>query len=169
MILAGAGTGWLPHENAAPLGMPASADYPSSLPPEQLQGGSLLYRNEHYRFSLTYPDDLIINEYAENGGGRTITFQTKTNDRGFEIFIIPYSGQRVSEERFKLDEPSGVRKQLIAIVIDGTPATMFFGNNAIMGNTREVWFIKNGFLYEVATYKPLDAWLAAIMRSWKFL
>ena len=38
-----------------------------------------------------------------------------------------------------------------------------------MGDTREVWFINNGFLYEVATYKNLDAWLAELMSNWKFL
>ena len=38
-----------------------------------------------------------------------------------------------------------------------------------MGDAREVWFIKNGFLYEVTTYKELDAWLASIMQTWKFI
>jgi len=48
-------------------------------------------------------------------------------------------------------------------------ATMFYGNNPIMGDTREVWFINGGYLYEVATYKSLDTWLAGTMQSWKFL
>jgi len=46
---------------------------------------------------------------------------------------------------------------------------MFFGKNLIMGDTQEVWFIKNGFLYEVTTYKELDQWLAGIMKTWKFM
>lgn len=38
-----------------------------------------------------------------------------------------------------------------------------------MGDTRELWFIHNGYLYEVATYKTLDAWLAGIMQMWQFV
>ena len=37
------------------------------------------------------------------------------------------------------------------------------------GDTREVWFIHGGYLYEVTTYKELDIWLAGIMRTWKFI
>ena len=55
------------------------------------------------------------------------------------------------------------------IIVDGTRATMFFGNNSIMGDTREVWFIHGGFLYEVTTYKEFDTWLAGIMQTWKFI
>jgi hypothetical protein len=54
-------------------------------------------------------------------------------------------------------------------MIDGTQATMFYGTNAIMGDTREVWFIKGGLLYEVTTYQQLDTWLAQIMQTWQFI
>jgi hypothetical protein len=59
-------------------------------------------------------------------------------------------------------------KEPTEIMIDGTRATMFFGHNPIMGDTREVWFIHGGYLYEVTTYKELDQWLADIMKTWRF-
>jgi hypothetical protein len=43
------------------------------------------------------------------------------------------------------------------------------GNVPDIGDTREVWFIRGGFLYEVATYKELEPWLTEIMSTWKFL
>lgn len=46
---------------------------------------------------------------------------------------------------------------------------MFFSKNIALGDTREVWFIKNGYLYEVTTLKSLDAWLTQILQTWKFL
>jgi hypothetical protein len=55
------------------------------------------------------------------------------------------------------------------VIIDGTQGTMFFGNNSVMGDTREVWFIRGGFLYEVTTNKELDTWLAGVMRTWKLI
>jgi len=45
---------------------------------------------------------------------------------------------------------------------------MFFGNNDVMGDTREVWFIHGGYLYEVTTYKPLETLLSQIIQSWTF-
>jgi hypothetical protein len=48
------------------------------------------------------------------------------------------------------------------------PATAFYGSNSAMGDTREIWFIRGGFLYEVTTYKELDTWLATIMLTWQF-
>ena len=48
-------------------------------------------------------------------------------------------------------------------------ATAFYGHNDAMGDTREVWFIRGGFLYEDATYKELEPWLSEIMSTWKFL
>ena len=38
-----------------------------------------------------------------------------------------------------------------------------------MGDTREVWLIHRDFLYEVTTYKPLDAWLTPILQILKFI
>ena len=85
------------------------------------------------------------------------------------MYVTPYNKTQIDTEQFKLDEPSGVYLQPTDVIIDGAPATMFFSTNTDMGNTREVWFVKNGFLYEVTSYKELDAWLAGIMRTWKFI
>ena len=40
-----------------------------------------------------------------------------------------------------MDEPSGVYKEPREVIVDGVCATAFFGNNDIMGDTQEVWFI----------------------------
>ena len=45
---------------------------------------------------------------------------------------------------------------------------MFYGSNSVMGDTREIWFINAGLLYEVTTYKQLDTWLVPILQTWQF-
>jgi len=135
-----------------------------------IPAGDKQYENVAYHFSLDFPGDLTWHEYHENGGALTVTFHKEDDSNGgFQIYITPYTDTQVTAARFRLDEPSGVKLSPTAVVIDGTPASMFFSTNAIMGDTREVWFIKNGFLYEVTTYKELDSWLAGIMQTWKFL
>jgi len=132
--------------------------------------GWLEYKSWIFKFSLLYPDDLIAKEYSE-GKGTTIAFENQKTRRGFQIFVVPYGENQITPERFKSDVPSGViEDQKDIILIDGiTRASMFYSQNMAMGDTREVWFIKNGFLYEVTTYRELDAWLSSIIQTWKFL
>jgi hypothetical protein len=127
------------------------------------------YRNTTYHFSLLYPDSLSVQEYKEKGTALTVTFRANdASGEGFQVFIVPYGAQSISNARFKQDIPSGVIDQQTPLMLDGKPATMFFSTNAAMGATREVWFINHGFLYEVTTYQELDSWLARIMQTWKF-
>jgi len=131
--------------------------------------GYVLYRNQPYHFSFYYPPNLKVHSYNESGGAFTVALQDPTTNEGFEVYVTPYSGTQITDQEFKLDEPSGVIQQQTDVMIDGVRATMFYGNNAIMGDTREVWFIHGGYLYEVATYKQLDSWLAQIMQTWQFI
>lgn len=130
--------------------------------------GTRPYKSLIFRFFLFYPDDLQVKEYS-GGSDTTISFENAKTGKGFQIFIVPYQEDHIATEQFKKDVPSGVINDQVEILIDGLPATMFYSKNPAMGDTREVWFIKNGFLYEVSTYKDLDAWLSAIMQTWRFL
>ena len=127
------------------------------------------YKSAAYRFSLFYPQELSVSEYAEGGGATTVTFQNIEKAQGFQIFVTPYEGTQVSAQRFKQDVPSGVRESLTPVKVDGATGAAFVSKNAALGATREVWFTHGGFLYEVTTLAPLDAWLDGIMQSWRFL
>ena len=113
------------------------------------------------------PQGLKLKEYSQTNTTTLVFTDPKTN-YSFQIFVVPYQGDQVSAERFKMDVPSGVQDQPKNILVDGTQAVMFYSKDAALGDTREVWFIKNGFLYEIMTYKQLDSWLAGIMQTWKF-
>ncbi len=127
------------------------------------------YQTAKYKFGLLYPKDLSVKEYVERDGAMTVTFDNAQTNQGFQIYVTPYKEKQITEARFKLDQPSGVYKEPTDVMVDNTRATMFFGQNSVMGDTREVWFIRGGYLYEVTTYKELDTWLASIMQTWKFL
>ena len=130
--------------------------------------GMKTYKSTILHFELTYPQDLSVKEYGD-ADTSTIVFEDSTGQRGFQVFVVPYTGDTVSDKRFKMDEPSGVMKEPTQVLIDGAQATAFWSSNTLFGETREVWFIKNGLLYEVTTYKDLDSWLAGIMASWHFI
>ena len=139
--------------------------------PRTPPAGQQEYHNLTYGFSLFYPDDLsLATKYgADNPGGVTLGFDDPTGDKGFQIYITPYSGTEISRVEFVADDPSRVMLLPTDIYIDGVKATMFFSPDAVLGPTREVWFIRGGYLFEVTTYKDQDQWLAAIMSTWQWL
>ena len=146
-----------------------SAEYQQTPGIQSVPSGYLQYTNAALHFALSYPPTLHKSTYNEAGGAFTTSFQDPSSGVGFEVYVTPYSDSQITETKFKMDEPSGVFNQPTNVVIDGIQATMFYGHNGIMGDTREVWFIKNGLLYEIATYKDLDQWLGTIMQTWRFL
>jgi len=133
--------------------------------------GEKEYYNQQYTFSLLYPDNLTVKEFPEVGGAMTITFEQDDGKTlsGFQIFIVPFAGSQITSERFKQDNPSGVRKNLKDITLDGATGASFYSTNATLGDTAEVWFTHSGYLYEVTTFKELDTWLADILATWRFL
>ena len=127
------------------------------------------YRNEKYHFSLFHSDKQTVKEYDEGGGASTITFENIDGGRGFQIFIVPYGGDKVSKERFQRDVTSGVMKNPQNVSVAGAFGTMFESQDLSLGDTREIWFIHDGYLYEVTTLKVLDDVIEGVMQTWAFI
>lgn len=142
---------------------------PITAPPRTPQAGQKEFRSGNYRFSLLYPEALALQSYDEGSGATTFTFQNADGSQIFQIFVVPYVQQQIEKWRFQLDTPSGVIMQPQDVLVGNTRATMFFSNDAVLGDTREVWFLKNGYLYEVTAPKALDVWLSQIMATWQFI
>lgn len=129
--------------------------------------GKKEYQSRKYRFSLFFPEELSMTQWSEPGEGQTTLFENKDKSKSFQIFVFPYNDTQVSEERFKMDVPSGVMENPLDILVDGVLAKTFSHKNDL-GEMLEVWIIKNGFLYEIATFKSQESMLIEIMSSWKF-
>lgn len=159
----------LPADSTQNSPVPNDATPAALKPARTAPAGYTEYRNLQYRFALFYPSNFSVKVYDEGGGASTVTFQNTATAQGFQIFIVPYGGAQVSESQFKKDEPSGVMQEPTNVTVDGTFGTMFFGSQPPLGDTREVWFIKNGYLFEVSAPKSLDSWLQGIMGSFEFI
>ena len=94
----------------------------------------------------------LAGQTGENICGHS-AFQGGDGEPGFQIYVAPIDTDQISQERFLRDAPSGVRRDPVDITVDGTHATSFHGFDARMGQTYEIWFIREHFLYEVSTYK----------------
>ena len=127
------------------------------------------YHSEQYRFSLFYPEAMSVDEFDEGDGVATITFENTSGAVGFQIFIVPYSKSLISEERFRQDVPSGVRRNAKSAIIDGVEAVTFTSVDLFLGETREVWFIYRGHLYEITTLAGVGNWFTTVIQSWRFI
>src|SRR5262249_42562676 len=90
----------------------------------------------HMRFfdaRITQPTSLRKN--GTNATTLTVAFQAKAGEEGFQIYVAPIIGTKITEERFMMDEPSGVRNDQTETSVDGAQALAFHGFDAVMGQT----------------------------------
>lgn len=146
----------------------AAAKTDATYTDEDAGGGVKKFTDKQYGFSLVHPADLKASKKEEGPGASTITFENDSTAQGFQIFVTPFEGTQITDARFKLDEPSGVRDNLQNVTIDGVSGASFYGKDAQLGDTAEVWFIRYGFLYEITALKVDAEWLSTIMATWKF-
>ncbi len=128
------------------------------------------YKNEKYGFRYYHSPQAKITEFDEGGGAMTIVQENEQKMRGLQIFVVPYLGETISDEQFKRDVPSGVRYNIENTKIGrrGIRAVTFNSFDEFIGETREVWFIFEGHLYEITTFKGFGDWLAPILQTWRF-
>lgn len=131
--------------------------------------GYTAYRNLEYGFLLYRPQGLSPQTEMYRGHAMRSVFQGGEGEPGFQIYVAPINGTIITDERFLLDAPSGVRRDPRNASIGGIPGVVFYGYDGAVGDTYEVWFIHGGHLYEVSTYKELEEWLNDIMQTWQFV
>ncbi len=124
------------------------------------------YTNIKYSFSLFHSPQSKITEYDQGQGAMIITVENEQNAKGMQIFIVPYWEKTISEARFKADIPSGVRTDIEKTYVDGVEAVTFHSFDESLGPTREVWFIRGGYLYEVTTFQGIADWFVPKMQTW---
>jgi len=126
------------------------------------------YRNEQFRFSVFLPEKMSVRVVDEGLGAATISFEDLASETGYQLFIVPHTETFITEERFRADVPSGVRENTVSYMIDGTEAAGFDSVDAMLGNTFEFWFVKNGYVYEVTTFREEKDWLLEQLATWQF-
>ena len=149
-----------------------------------------LYTDSQYGFSFQYPKDFTATKFSDQEDTSTILVQyqqVSTNiandssqvsedtdkypkNSGFQIFISWFDEPGpITKERVLQDLPDLTIKNAEQRVLkNGVPALIFFSEEPSLGETREIWFINNGYLYQVTATKEIDSLVAQIVGTWKF-
>lgn len=132
------------------------------------------YKNSQYGFSFQYPDEFKIAEFTEGDFGDIVLAQGPSENSvqaGFQIFITPFDEPAgpITKERILQDEPSMIVEngQLIQLP-SGIQAFAFLSKNQSLGNTLEVWFVRDGYLYQISTYASLVEFMTKILGTFSF-
>lgn len=123
--------------------------------------------NEEFGFSLLYPEGMRVREERNAERTRTILFEDVENALTFQLFFGPYNDPVITEERLRKDIPSGIVRSPETISIDGGEATAFLSHDMVLGEMAEVWFIRDGFIYEFTAPAPLAPWLRDVATTWR--
>jgi len=128
-----------------------------------------VYHSNIFKFSLAYPSNFTEAEYDEGEGSETIVIQNDTKPIGFQMFITPDDEPFISATSLADDFPTlQITHPKNVTVGTGTPALAFASNAPDLGPSRELWFLHNGYLFEVTTYPNQASLLARIFTTLRF-
>ncbi len=119
-------------------------------------------------FSLQYPKNISITKF-EDGASETILLKDP-QQKDTQIFISSFDEDIVlSAERIKKDLPKLVIENPTEVMIGGkVKAVSFTSTNNLAIPTREVWFVYNGYLYQISIPLEIESAIGEILKTWKF-
>lgn len=128
-----------------------------------------IYQNTKYGFTFNYPNNYRIGSFAE-GEGDVVLLQDANAKTGLQITISPFDENinRLSEARIRQDLPDLDMQNVDQIMLGDLPAIFFTSSDSSFGNSVEVWFIKNGNLYQMSTYSYQLPLLEQVAKSMQF-
>lgn len=130
---------------------------------------TIAFTHPDFGFTITYPSNYTLGSFPE-GDGDMVLLQDKTSKKGFQVFISAYD----EKENLSIEV---IRKSLLTMRVSndknftlGTeeiPAIGFDGENAGK-ETREVWFVIDGNLYQCTSYVEVGAEMEKVLQSITF-
>lgn len=129
------------------------------------------YRNEAYSFNFKYPEGLIPSSFPnpEFEGDIIILSDNKTGV-GMQIIVSPFDEEltALTVERIKRDVPDMTIVDPQDVLLGDQGKGVAFLDGTLDSATRNVWFVANGFLYQITSPKVFDGVLKGILNSWVF-
>ena len=138
------------------------------------------YTDQALGFSFEYPDNLTVAQPAdaEDSGGALIIIQGTDGKSGFQVAVDPFDEKtELSLETIKKSAGALVVENAKEIIVGKnsdikafsftlkTPST---GSNDDSSALQEVWFVRNGKLYQISNYPDFAGSMGKILGSLNF-
>ncbi|MBI2624580.1 hypothetical protein HYW67_03785 [Candidatus Parcubacteria bacterium] len=140
--------------------------------------GALVYTHPKPYFSFRYPAGFTVTALPPDDNGETVLMRNPNDQKQeFQIRISefdepfdPAQGKPgpITPERIRKDIPDMAIDTPQTVSVGGENALAFLSRDDSLGNTREVWFVSGGYLYQITAYAEMDDLLGKILQTWEF-
>ncbi len=176
----------LSQNNPAPADQNSAGQNVSTAPLTATSSPSVGFKtftHPGYGFSFDYPVNWNVSSFAE-GEGETVLIQRasasdqRNNPRnisgqgegGIQIYISIFDEPDtvLTKQRILQDIPDLKIANDQPMKVAGLDALRFDSVNQSGRNTKEVWLVYNGFLYQISTVVGSEAVLNKMIETWRF-
>lgn len=130
------------------------------------------YTNAKFHFSVMMPEDFEAQELVADENGTVSVMLQDSLGTGIQILVSPQpSSQKTlsaDDIRSSIPDMTVSEDQPVEIGNDYRGVAFRSNNEAFGGNSRDVWFIFKGNLYQISTYARLDPLLKSMFGTWQF-
>ena len=137
------------------------------------RGDYITYTDPIHGLSFDIPKDFVVSKFDDNGR-EVVLAESPRFKLGLQLVITPFDEEEpITADRIRQDLPSLVMEMPVEFwVDDATPAVRFTSEDPSLGETREIWFARDGNLYQFTLYcedpRRLDALIRQFATDFKF-
>lgn len=130
------------------------------------------FTDEIGRFSFQYPKEFLVTTQSMGDFGDAILVRDPQSKLEIQIAIFAFDeDEALIRERILLDLPDMIIEKEQNVLIGekkDISALLFSSSDPDVGNTKEVWFARAGFLYQVSTLAENEVALGTFLEKWYF-
>lgn len=130
--------------------------------------GNATYADPAYGFSITYPASYKIADVPSQQGD--IYLIQNGQGTGMQLSVAPYNeGKPLTEAQIRQDLPDMPITNARAVTLpSGISAIAFNSSGGGFGDSIEVWFAHEGFIYQASTYAAQADLMQRVMGTFRF-
>jgi hypothetical protein len=128
------------------------------------------YESPDFHFSFKYPDGFVVNPVQQDNG-TIFTISEPKSGINFQIEVGPFNdpATTITAERVRSDLPNEVIIDPQPVIFGSHNAGTTFQSKNVDIDTREIWFVANGLLYQISSPVEFEPVLKNLMLTWKFI
>lgn len=126
------------------------------------------YTNPKYSFSFSHPKEFSVSEFIENGAD-IILLKDAAAGGVFQVLVSSFDEpEPITKARILKDIPNMAIANDKIISLGGEKALSFRSKDKSGSETFEIWFARNGNLYQISALPDFEEKLKEIVKKWTF-
>ena len=122
-------------------------------------------------FSFEYPEGLTAGSFTDpDSGAETITVQDAGKHVGFQVYVSAWqgTGSVITSSDVTSQLPQIGAHDFATLQVGDVEALAFSASDPNFGDSRQVWFVRGGALYQASTYLTQAALLEKVVGTWQW-